>query len=98
MRGYSMGSPLRAWNRVCWPASILRKLTSLPVPRPPELSSPMAAALLVAFAHFITDAYNAFLPPLLPRIMDGLGLSIARHLAEGMQACLTVTSEPAGIW
>lgn len=50
----------------------------------------MAAALLVAFAHFITDAYNAFLPPLLPRIMDGLGLSIA--LAATLAMVLSISS------
>jgi FSR family fosmidomycin resistance protein-like MFS transporter len=50
----------------------------------------MAAALLVAFAHFITDAYNAFLPPLLPRIMDGMGLSIA--LAATLAMVLSISS------
>ncbi len=34
-------------------------------------------ALVVAAAHGLNDAYAAFVPPLLPRIMDRLGLSIA---------------------
>ncbi len=34
-------------------------------------------ALVVALAHGMNDAYAAFVPPLLPRIMDRLGLSIA---------------------
>lgn len=34
-------------------------------------------ALVVALAHGLNDAYAAFVPPLLPRIMDRLGLSIA---------------------
>jgi len=34
-------------------------------------------ALVVALAHALNDAYAAFIPPLLPRIMDRLGLSIA---------------------
>jgi len=32
---------------------------------------------VVALAHGVNDAYASFLPPLLPRIMDNLGLSIA---------------------
>lgn len=35
------------------------------------------AALLLALAHGFTDAYMGFLSPLLPRIMDRMGLSIA---------------------
>jgi MFS transporter, FSR family, fosmidomycin resistance protein len=34
-------------------------------------------ALVVAVAHGVTDMYASFVPPLLPRIMDDLGLSIA---------------------
>ncbi len=34
-------------------------------------------ALVVTLAHSLNDAYAAFVPPLLPRIMDRLGLSIA---------------------
>lgn len=36
-----------------------------------------AVALWVAVAHGLSDAYAAFLPPLLPRIMADLGLSVA---------------------
>jgi FSR family fosmidomycin resistance protein-like MFS transporter len=50
----------------------------------------MATALLVAVAHFVTDAYNAFLPPLLPRIMEGMGLSIA--LAATLAMVLSISS------
>lgn len=39
--------------------------------------SPAALALWVAVAHGANDAYAAFLPPLLPRIMGELGLSVA---------------------
>jgi FSR family fosmidomycin resistance protein-like MFS transporter len=39
--------------------------------------SPTRVALVVACAHGLNDAYAAFLHPLLPRIMDRLGLSIA---------------------
>ncbi|NIP82324.1 MAG: MFS transporter, partial [Gemmatimonadetes bacterium] len=42
-------------------------------------AGPSAAvvATVVAVAHGVNDAYAAFLHPLLPRIMDKLGLSIA---------------------
>lgn len=40
-------------------------------------ASPMRLALIVAFAHALNDTYASFVPPLLPRIMDELGLSIA---------------------
>lgn len=50
----------------------------------------MATALLVAFAHLVTDAYNAFLPPLLPRIMDQMGLSIA--LAATLAMVLSISA------
>ncbi|HET9949025.1 MAG TPA: MFS transporter [Longimicrobiales bacterium] len=33
-------------------------------------------AVLIAVAHGLTDAYASFVPPLLPRIMERLGLSI----------------------
>ena len=33
--------------------------------------------LAVGIAHFINDAYSSFLSPLLPRLMDNLGMSIA---------------------
>ena len=42
-------------------------------------------AIIVALAHGLTDAYASFIPPLLPRIMTDMGLSIA------MAATLAVT-------
>ncbi len=33
--------------------------------------------IAVGIAHFINDAYSSFLSPLLPRLMDNLGMSIA---------------------
>lgn len=42
--------------------------------RPPNA---LRVALVVAVAHGVNDAYAAFVPPLLPRLMDHLGLSIA---------------------
>ena len=36
----------------------------------------------VGVAHFVNDAYSSFLSPLLPRLMDNLGMSIA--LAAGL--------------
>ena len=38
---------------------------------------PAAVVALIAVSHGMVDAYAAFLPPLLPRIMDKMGLSIA---------------------
>jgi FSR family fosmidomycin resistance protein-like MFS transporter len=40
-------------------------------------ASGLKIALVVAFAHGLTDAYASVLPPLLPRIMNELGISIA---------------------
>ena len=42
-------------------------------------------AIIVALAHGLNDAYASFIPPLLPRIMTDMGLSIA------MAATLAVT-------
>jgi FSR family fosmidomycin resistance protein-like MFS transporter len=39
---------------------------------------------IVALAHGVNDAYTAFLAPLLPRIMDKMGLSIALAATLGM--------------
>lgn len=47
-------------------------------------------ALVVAIGHGVTDAYQSFVPPLLPRIMDELGLSIA------LAATLAVVYSVAG--
>jgi FSR family fosmidomycin resistance protein-like MFS transporter len=43
----------------------------------PKASSGVAVALGVAVAHGATDLYQAFLHPLLPRLMDKLGLSVS---------------------
>ena len=45
----------------------------------------MRFALVVAAAHALNDSYASFVPPLLPRLMDDLGLSIA------LAATLSVT-------
>lgn len=45
--------------------------------RDPVLRGGLAVAVGVALVHAATDGYVAFLPPLLPRIMDKLGLNIA---------------------
>lgn len=42
----------------------------------PRTVSPMRLALIVATAHACNDMYASFIPPLLPRIMGDLGLSI----------------------
>lgn len=47
-------------------------------------------AVLVSLAHGLNDAYAAFLHPLLPRIMDRLGLSIA--LAATLATAFAVAS------
>lgn len=47
---------------------------SLGAPRAPSAAR---IAAVVAVAHGLNDAYSAFVPPLLPRLMDRLGLSIA---------------------
>lgn len=56
-------------------------------------------ALLVALAHGLNDAYAAFLHPLLPRIMDRLGLNIA--LAATLATAFAVASslvQPLAGW
>jgi MFS transporter, FSR family, fosmidomycin resistance protein len=54
---------------------------------PPSVdrSSALRLALVVAGAHALNDAYASFVPPLLPRIMGDLGLSIT------LAATLSVT-------
>jgi FSR family fosmidomycin resistance protein-like MFS transporter len=47
------------------------------VERKGTAASGLRLALIVAFAHGLTDAYASVLPPLLPRIMNELGISIA---------------------
>ena len=43
----------------------------------PQAVSAIRIAIIVALAHGLNDAYASFVPPLLPRIMDDLGPSIA---------------------
>jgi FSR family fosmidomycin resistance protein-like MFS transporter len=59
--------------------------TSGPVP------SATRIALVVAVAHGLTDAYASFLAPLLPRIMDRLGLSIALAATLAMTFSLSAS-------
>lgn len=54
---------------------------------------PLAVALSVAALHGLNDAYTAFLPPLLPRIMGELELSIT--LAAGLMTALSLGSSLA---
>ena len=50
----------------------------------------MRLALVVATAHALTDAYASFLPPLLPRMMGDLGLSIT--LAATLAVTFSIAS------
>ncbi|MFV1988103.1 MAG: MFS transporter [Gemmatimonadota bacterium] len=50
----------------------------------------MAVVALIAVSHGTVDAYSAFLAPLLPRIMDKLGLSIA--LAATLATVLSIST------
>jgi len=45
--------------------------------RSADSNTALRVALVVAFAHGLTDAYASVLPPLLPRLMDELDISIA---------------------
>lgn len=57
----------------------------------------MAAA--IAVAHGVNDLYAAFLPPLLPRIMGKLGLSIAGAAALAMTLSLAASAlQPVMGW
>jgi FSR family fosmidomycin resistance protein-like MFS transporter len=56
-------------------------------------SSPLVIAIAVAALHALNDAYTAFLPPLLPRIMGELDLSIT--LAAGLMTALSLGSSLA---
>ena len=49
-----------------------------------------SVAVAVGFAHLLTDAYASFLNPLLPRLMQNLGLSIA--LAASLAMTLSLAS------
>jgi FSR family fosmidomycin resistance protein-like MFS transporter len=50
-----------------------------------------AAVVLVAVAHAVNDSYSAFLAPLLPRIMDNLGISIALAATLAMALSLATS-------
>ncbi len=56
----------------------------------PAIRHATGLALLVALAHGVNDAYASFLAPLLPRIMDKLGLSVA--LAASLAMILSIAS------
>lgn len=59
----------------------------------PTRSSPLGVAFAVAALHALNDAYTSFLPPLLPRIMGELDLSIT--LAAGLMTALALGSSLA---
>jgi len=66
------------------------------IPPPPDagprpVRSAAFLAGLVALAHGVNDAYAAFLSPLLPRIMDKLGLSIALAATLAMTLSLAAS-------
>jgi len=65
---------------------------SLRPPTTPRLSTGRVA-LLVAVAHGFTDLYQSFVAPLLPRLMDKLGLSIG--LAAGAAMVLSLAASLA---
>lgn len=59
----------------------------------------LGLALTVSLAHGVNDAYAAFLPPLLPRIMDNMGLSIALAATLAMVLSLAASLlQPAMGW
>ncbi len=62
-----------------------------PTPTQPAVRSAAFLAGLVALAHGVNDAYAAFLAPLLPRIMDKLGLSIAMAATLAMTLSLAAS-------
>lgn len=65
--------------------------TTEPAEAPARTSMrPGAVVLLIAISHGTIDAYAAFLPPLLPRIMDKLDLSIA--LAATLATVLSIAT------
>lgn len=61
-----------------------------PAQRRVEERSALRLALIVAAAHALNDAYASFVPPLLPRIMGELGLSIT--LAATLAVTFSVAS------
>ncbi len=65
------------------------QLTRDTAPRPVRSAAQLVG--LVALAHGFNDAYAAFLAPLLPRIMDKLGLSIALAATLAMTLSLAAS-------
>jgi FSR family fosmidomycin resistance protein-like MFS transporter len=59
----------------------------------PLRSTPLGIAIAVSALHSLNDAYTSFLPPLLPRIMGELDLSIT--LAAGLMTALALGSSVA---
>lgn len=57
---------------------------------PPAVLGATATALLLALAHGVTDTYQSFLSPLLPRIMERLDLTVAG--AAGLATVLSLSS------
>jgi len=55
-----------------------------------RLSASLRIAVVIAIAHGVNDAYASFLPPLLPRIMGELGLSIA--LAASLSVAFSIAA------
>ncbi len=63
-------------------------------PQSPGISA-TRIALIIALAHAVNDAYASFVPPLLPRIMDGMGISIAAAASLGAaHAIATALPQP----
>ncbi len=54
-----------------------------PAPGVPAPSGAVRVAVIVALAHLVNDSYASILPPLLPRIMDSMRLSIAAAATLG---------------
>ena len=52
------------------------QVAARPTPGPTRDRSALRVALVVSAAHVVNDMYASFVPPLLPRIMGELGLSI----------------------
>lgn len=57
----------------------------------PPARNAVRVAVVVALAHGVNDSYAAFLSPLLPRIMDKLGLSITMAAALAMTLSLAAS-------
>lgn len=66
------------------------QVAATPLERTRQRPSSMRIALVIATAHALNDAYASFIPPLLPRIMSDLGLSIA--LAVTLSVAFSISS------